>query len=603
MNKFTEDSIFTFEKIGFVADVKAQYLTAPKREVINLSSTTATPILGNAATANGAAATGATKTSAVQPCPTGTVADKAEIDKNQHFDLTALVKDVSTLRPTTTTRQVFDVSLIDGSTDSKSGKMKMMKTALFGDTEEAKANHTLAEKCKNNLLPVTFLLLQGSQADDKFVFSSARKGLRMVEAMAAEKANHLKTHAAEWLASENTQAFVQKEFVSRDYSADPGLETTCKVFSLLPRHESGIAALDKEETVWQMNWMRVYEPNTGDPVLSSDGKRLWFPVTCRGQTHYLTLYIAEKAALQLCGHENVASFLAAHEAGTLWFPVVCSLKIVRKRTNVKPGTAVASSAGQPAYTHEFDSYIVDAGEQDLAEPPTKQSLLLLDMMASKMDSADVFLPAALHMIHKSVHYSMVVHYTPQDLVEELLQDLATPPSPDSNLARPCAQAFTLVEATAAGDMVKLNDDGYKLVTKGVKDVLAPDNPATYTLTAFCTLANLQNFKLDPPRGTKKQTALVVIADVLPQGGADEPVNFIVDSIMLLPRDDVPKIVASMKKLLYYTAAATEVNTRKRAREWDENFSPAKALPCRNLSRHPTGTELPDYKSVSSYKSV
>ena len=91
--------------------------------------------------------------------------------------------------------------------------------------------------------------------------------------------------------------------------------------------------------------------------------------------------------------------------------------------------------------------------------------------------------------------------------------------------------------------------------------------------------------------------MVVIADVLPQGGADEPVNFIVDSIMLLPRDNIPKVVASMKKLLYYTAAATQTNTRKRARAWDEAFSPAKALTCRNLSRHPTGAELPDYKPV------
>ena len=80
-------------------------------------------------------------------------------------------------------------------------------------------------------------------------------------------------------------------------------------------------------------------------------------------------------------------------------------------------------------------------------------------------------------------------------------------------------------------------------------------------------------------------------------GGNDPVNFIVDSIMLLPRDNIPKVVASIKKLLYYTAAATQTNTRKRARAWDEGFSPAKALTCRNLSRHPTGAELPDYKPV------
>ncbi len=89
------------------------------------------------------------------------------------------------------------------------------------------------------------LALQGRKEDDKFVFASATKGLRMVEAMAAEKANHLASHAAEWLASNDTQAFEQKEFVSRDYSADRGFETTCRIFSLLSRHESGITALDE----------------------------------------------------------------------------------------------------------------------------------------------------------------------------------------------------------------------------------------------------------------------------------------------------------------------------------------------------------------------
>ena len=585
-SKFTEGSILVFEQIGFGDSVKAQYLTASKREVINLASTKASPSLGSIAEA-----------SAVQPCPTGSVADKVELKQNQYFDLTALVKEVSALRPATSSRKVFDVCLIDGSTDPKSGKMQTMKAALFDEENKAKENHALAEKCQENRRPITFLMLQGSKHDEKFVFSSAKKGLRMFEAMDAEKATLLASKAADWLASDNTQAYEQKEFEPKDYSAEQGFETSCKIFSMLSRHESGIAALDAEETVWQMNWLRIYEPSRGETMVTNDGKRLWFPVTVRGQTHHLTLYMTEKAALRLSGHENAESFMAAHEAGTLWFPLVSSLKILRKRTNVKPGTAVTSSAGQPAYTHEFDSYIIDAGIQDLTESPTKQSLLLLDMMDSRMDSVGVFLPAALHMIHKSVHYSMVVHYTPQDLVAEISKDLPPQDALDASLVRPCSQAFALVEATATGEMVKLGDEGYKLVTKGVKDVLSPANPATYTLTAFCTLANLQDFKLDPPRGTKKQTALIVIADVLPTAGANDPVNFIVDSILLVSRDDVSKVAASMKKLLYYTAAATQINAHKRAREWDENFSPAKALTCRNLSRHPTGEELPDYKSL------
>ena len=138
----------------------------------------------------------------------------------------------------------------------------------------------------------------------------------------------------------------------------------------------------------------------------------------------------------------------------------------------------------------------------------------------------------------------------------------------------------------------IGEDGYKLCTNGVRDVLAPDDTTTYSLTAFCTLKNLQDFKLDPPRGTKKQNALIVISDVI-EGGAAQPVkNFIVDSILLLPREDVEEIKTAVSKLLYYVAAATQVNNRKRKREWNDTFSPARALKCSRLSRHPSGTSLP-----------
>ena len=167
------------------------------------------------------------------------------------------MKEVSALRPVTGARKVFDAHLLDGAIDPTTGKLKIMKTTLFGDEAKANENYALAEKCKDYLLPVTFLMLQGSKEDDKFMFSSARKGMRMVEAMPADKADRLTINAAEWFANgDNTQAFEQKEFVpfvARDYSAEPGIESTCKLLSLLSRHESGITALDGEESFWQLN--------------------------------------------------------------------------------------------------------------------------------------------------------------------------------------------------------------------------------------------------------------------------------------------------------------------------------------------------------------
>jgi len=243
-----------------------------------------------------------------------------------------------------------------------------------------------------------------------------------------------------------------------------------------------------------------------------------------------------------------------------------------------------------------DAIIVEAAEQDLKLTPTKNSLPLIDMLASRMTSADVFLPAMLHMLKKSDVYGLSVRYGPQQLPPELLEDLQ--PVVQKQELRGCAQAYCVVEATSGGTKEKIGEEGWKLITKGVKDALetgaAQPGSAEVTLTAFCTLDTIQDFQLHPPRGCKTQHALIVVSDICPASEGEQP-NLIVDSVMLLHRDDVEEIKQAMQRMLYYTAATAEVSSRKTKREWTENFSPAKANKCREISRHPTGDGLPEYK--------
>ena len=109
----------------------------------------------------------------------------------------------------------------------------------------------------------------------------------------------------------------------------------------------------------------------------------------------------------------------------------------------------------------------------------------------------------------------------------------------------------------------------------------------YTLSRLCTVDNLQDFKLDPPRGSKSQHALIVVSDIVPSASAEEHPNITVDSLMLIHRDDVASVQTSMQRMLYYVAAAAEINMRKRKQNWSDYFSPAKAQKCRAISRHPT----------------
>ena len=67
-------------------------------------------------------------------------------------------------------------------------------------------------------------------------------------------------------------------------------------------------------------------------------------------------------------------------------------------------------------------------------------------------------------------------------------------------------------------MESTGDNGYKLLTQGVKDALdtsaAQPGTRVFTLTARCASETVQNFKLDPPRGSKSQHAVIIVSDTM-----------------------------------------------------------------------------------------
>ena len=610
LKKFTEGAVFIFKGIAFVKEAKSQYLSASKREVVNLACTTAEAVHG------------LTMTSAVQPCPMGTVSEKLQLQQDQRFDLTALIKDVSPKRDagrdaqTGQDKECFDITLIDGSTNESKDKIMQMPLTIFMVKDSDVHQRFL--QCSDKSEPVTLLQMQGSKnKENEYTFQSAFKGWHMVPASAAQpgsdKAQQLISNATALKADVNTESFATTSYetrVHRDYSAVPGRETTVKLFLSLPRISSGIPDLDKEESVWQINWTRVHEPASQSPILNKRGTKLWFPVTFLDGTMKHSLWMQEEAALQLSGCKSKADFLNKHADGSLWFPLVCSLKIVRKRNAATDdGTTEASetntetsqaSAEQP----DYDALIVEAAGQDLTQTPTSKSLVLIDMLAARLDAVDVFLPAALHMLQKSELYALGVRFAAQKLPDALCADPTRPlyaPTPAENILRPCCQAFCMVKATGKGDTIDLGNGGFKLVNKTVTDALfdnsAQQDTTCYTVTAYCTKDNVQDFQLSPPRGAKCQYALIVVTDMIPGSSADAPPNLIVDSIQQLSRDELQPLQKSMQKLLYYYAATSEITTRKRKQEWSETFSPAQAQKCRSISRHPTGESMPDYDST------
>ena len=108
--------------------------------------------------------------------------------------------------------------------------------------------------------------------------------------------------------------------------------------------------------------------------------------------------------------------------------------------------------------------------------------------------------------------------------------------------------------------------GIKLITPDVEDLLSTEDAGEmkHTLSAICTLENLPQYRLDPPRGGT-QHALVVVT-------AKTDASFVVESVQLLSSEEAAQAKQSLLKLLHM-AMHIHGRDRKRTVEWGENFSP------------------------------
>ena len=339
---------------------------------------------------------------------------------------------------------------------------------------------------------------------------------------------------------------------------------------------TNIEEIDTESTVWQLNWCQIGEPSPGASLRTSDGSRLWFTVVLRDFQGTLTVPMTESAALKCAKQESAATLEAAHTTGRLCFPIVASVKIVRRK---------GADGG-------VDHYIVDADEQDYAEAPTTKALQLFDMLHGQTHNksveqlADTFLPASLGDIEPSMFYPLNVRYTAQTA------------DPETYVCR-CTSVLALIVSTEASKKESINDVGTTVITHGVKDMLAEDG-RTYTLTAHCTTDTHMDFMLTPPKRALAQAALVIIGGTLDDGRAEQPIsNFLVESVLPLHADDARHAKTSMLTLMSFVVAGGGTSGQKREHcDWTPEANPATVAKCRRLARYPTGQELPDYKRAA-----
>ena len=132
--------------------------------------------------------------------------------------------------------------------------------------------------------------------------------------------------------------------------------------------------------------------------------------------------------------------------------------------------------------------------------------------------------------------------------------------------------------------------------------LTESSGQTFGVKSDCSVANLQDFKLDPPRRSKEQAALVVLPDALTPGKDALLNRFVLESVQLLTPQEAEKILPVFKQFIYFASLATHIaQGEKRKAEWTEDDNPTTAKKCKTLGRSPTGNELPQYSTPSPGK--
>ena len=168
-----------------------------------------------------------------------------------------------------------------------------------------------------------------------------------------------------------------------------------------------------------------------------------------------------------------------------------------------------------------------------------------------------------------------------------------------DFTRPAANIVALAVANSkdTSKTTETKDGGYMLTTTVYNYDSNAEQRAEYIVRSYCSLDNVKDFKMDPPRGKKQQAALVMITGI---GDFDEQTDaakeFMVDSVQLIQEDQAVQLHSAFQKLIYYgTLVSQQPSTTKRVEEWTDKDSPMQAKKCRRLGKAPSGEELPCYR--------
>ena len=166
----------------------------------------------------------------------------------------------------------------------------------------------------------------------------------------------------------------------------------------------------------------------------------------------------------------------------------------------------------------------------------------------------------------------------------------------------CELALALIASTNKCELRRFGA-GYRLVIKGVRDFALTMQPVSGDgedvdgeLVSICTLEDVTQYKLDPPRAGKSQHALVLVSGMTPgdtSGGLARPKSFMVERVQMVPEVEVSACQKALAKLAFLSAS-TEYQCGPRGKvQWSSEDTPLKAKKARRLSASPSDVSMTD----------
>ena len=575
--KFKPGLVFSMSKVVLAENMKQQYNSAPKSEIVSMINTTFSPML---------VSVGKPK----MPEPAIPVAASMGIGREQQFDALALIQQVSTIGNGGTTssgqrRVRCTVTLIDGS-KKDNDKLCLLPVTIFADERSGGEPPALFQELQlasSNKWAVAFFGIQGkkSESNDSTWSFSSSFSFHCQRASETTRGKELESKADELLGAD-AEAVPLAVLQSRgsDHNTNfedmEAIETTCALFNTL-LSKTQIKKIEDDTSFWQINWCKIYAPDKAAQITTNDGSRLWMQVKVEDETGHITIYMREKAALSLAATDTKDTFEAARADDSLEFPKKASIKIIRKSLGFETPTAADRTSPDDVVQHGIQCYIVEAAEQPIEDIPSKRSLELINLMKMTDPETDAGVHACISNIRKDPHYGLSVSYVVEDQI----------------IYKNCTKAHALVIASKASESEHIGE-GYQMITRDVKDAL--DETFRCTLMSYCTVKSSPDYQLKPARGQKTQMAFVTIVDVLEAGSGENPPMFLVDSLEKIPDNEAPCAPDTMRRLLYFASLTAKMQGTSSKRQWTEEMSPANAGKCRRLGKSPTDEALEKYKS-------